>query len=239
VIQFGYLTANSNTGDTKSGIDNWRVNVIKGAPCCGAITKPEIRCNPGGGFTYNFEVANNSAGQAMQYLLLSPPPGAAYTVSPNVINTQLNPGQSTPVSVTVTNAAPNANVCVDVALADKEMKSCCKLTTCIPAPECPCLRRIKETVECGPGGSYTYTAQLQNQTGSPIQQIFAVPASPAGVTVTPQLFPVASGGTATIQATIGGARPGSQVCLRFAPAGAESQCCSTQVCFFVPKQGQC
>lgn len=237
-IQFGYLTANSNTQDTKSAIDNWRVDIIKGNPCCGAINKPEVRCQKGGGFTYIFEVTNDST-QPMQYLLLSPPPGATYTISPSVINTTLNPGQPTPVSVNITNASPGDNICIDVALADKEVKSCCKLRTCMPAPECACLKRVKETVECGTGGSYTYTVQLQNQTGSPVQQIFVIPTSPAGVTVTPQAFPVSLGGATTLQVTINGASPGSQVCLRFAPSGAESQCCSTQVCFFVPEQGQC
>ena len=33
VIQFGYLTGNSNTNSTVSAIDNWRVDIISGATC--------------------------------------------------------------------------------------------------------------------------------------------------------------------------------------------------------------
>jgi hypothetical protein len=240
IIQFGYLTANSNTPDTKSAIDNWRVDITKGNACCGAIAKPEIRCNKGGGFTYNFDVTNNSTNQT-QYVLLSPPQGATYTISPSIINTSLNPGQSTSVSVNITNASPTGNVCIDVALADKEVKPCCKLTTCVRAPECACLKRLKEGVECGSGGSYTYTAQLQNLTGSQIQQIFIVPTSPAGITVTPSMVPVtlAPGGIATFQVTISGAAPGSTVVLRLAPSAVEPLCCSMEIRLTVPKQGQC
>lgn len=241
LIQFGYLTANSNTPDQKSAIDNWKVEITKGNPCCGAINKSEIRCNETGGFTYNFEVTNTSTNPT-QYILLSPPPGATYTISPPVINTPLNPGQSTPVSVNITNASPNANICIDVLLTDKEAKPCCKLQTCLPAPECPCLKRLKETVECGPrGGSYTYTVQLQNLTGSPIQQIFVIPTSPAGITVTPSMVPVTlpAYGQASFQVTITGAAPGSTVVLQLAPSGAEPLCCSMQIRFTVPGQGQC
>jgi hypothetical protein len=240
-IQFGYVTGNSNTNPTISAVDNWRVDIIKGDPCCGAIKKPEVRCNKGGGFTYNFEVTNTST-KPTQYILLSPPPGATYTISPSSINTPLNPGQSTPVSVNITNASPNASICIDVLLADKGAKPCCKLQTCLPAPECPCLKRLKETVECGPvGGSYTYTVQLQNLTGSPIQQIFVIPTSPAGITVTPSMVPVIlpAYGQASFQVTITNVAPGSTVVLQLAPSGAEPLCCSMQIRFTVPKQGQC
>lgn len=240
VIKFGYVTGNSNTNNTISAVDNWKVDIIKADPCCGTIKKPEIRCNKGGGFTYNFEVANNST-KPTQYILLSPPPGATYTISPSVITSPLNPGQSTTVSVNIANAPASGNVCIDVLLADEKGKPCCKLQTCLPAPDCPCLRRVDEKIECGPGGSYTYTVHLQNLTGAPIQQMFVIPTSPAGVTVTPSLVPVtlAAYGQATIQVTISGAAPGSSITLLLAPSGREPLCCSMEIRFTVPKQGQC
>jgi hypothetical protein len=33
VIQFGYLTGNSNTGSTISAIDDWNIRIVKGATC--------------------------------------------------------------------------------------------------------------------------------------------------------------------------------------------------------------
>lgn len=102
---------------------------------------------------------------------------------------------------------------------------------------CVCLKRITETVACGQAGSYAYTVQLQNLTGAAMQQILVAPTLPAGVTVTPQMFPVSlpSNGTTTLQLTINGALPGATVSLRFFPSGVGSTCCSTEITLTVPK----
>jgi hypothetical protein len=245
-IQFGFDSGiSSGFNDRVSAIDNWKVDIIKGEPCqqtCSAIKKQQINCNrSGSGFTYTFEVTNNST-QPTQYVLLSPPPGATYTISPSVINTPLLPGQSTTVSANIANAPASGNICIDILLADEKGRPCCKLKTCLPAPECPCLRVIKGTVECGQGGSYTYTVQLQNLTGTGIQQVFVIPKFPAGVTVTPSMVPVtlgANGGQATFSVTINNAAPGSTVVLVLAPSGDGPLCCSFEIQLTVPKQGQC
>src|SRR2546430_74030 len=87
---------------------------------CGVISEPRVTCDHGI-FTYTFTVTNNST-QTIQYLLLSPPAGATFTIPPSVINlctNPLNPGQSTTVNVTITNASPGDHICFNVALADK------------------------------------------------------------------------------------------------------------------------
>jgi hypothetical protein len=107
--------------------------------------------------------------------------------------------------------------------------------------ECLCLKRIKETVTCGQGGSYVFTVQLQNLTGTTIPQVFVIPTLPAGVTVSQQMFPVslALNASTTLTFTITGAPPGATVVLRFLPSGVESPCCPPEIRVAVPKQGQC
>ena len=243
-IVFGYVTRNSNpnpntTDVTTSAIDNWTVTIEEKRPCCGTIGEARVTCDRGV-FTSTFLVTNNSA-QTIQYLLLSPPAGATFTISPNVINlgaNALNPGQSTTVSVTITNASPGDHICINVALADRSVVSCCTIQTCIDLPDCPCLRSLDTAITCGANGSYNYTVVLQNLTGAPIQQIFIVPTQPSTVNASPQLValstPLQPNQTTTLTLSISGAPPGSRVCLRFAPFGAESQCCSTEICFTVP-----
>jgi uncharacterized repeat protein (TIGR01451 family) len=107
--------------------------------------------------------------------------------------------------------------------------------------DCICFKRLQEAVACGNAGNYTYTVQLQNLTGTPIQQIVVMPTLPAGVTLTQQIFPgtLPVLGTATLQVTIKGAPAGSTVTLRFVLSGGGSECCSTEVQVTVPAQGQC
>jgi hypothetical protein len=107
---------------------------------------------------------------------------------------------------------------------------------------CLCLQRIKETIACGQsGGSYVYTVQLKNLTTAAIPQISVVPTLPAGVTVTPQMFPVALAinGTTTLTMTISNVLPGATVVLRFLPSGVATQCCPAEIRVPIPAQGQC
>jgi hypothetical protein len=242
-LVFGYVTRNSNpnagtTDTTKSGIDNWQVSIEGKTPCCAAIGGPKITCDKGV-FTYTFTVTNNSS-QAIQYILLSPPAGATFTISPNVINLGTNPlqtGQSTTVNVSITNASPGDHVCINVALADKSVITCCTTQACVDLPECPCLKPDPK-VECGAHGSYTVTISVQNLTLVPVHEIFIVPTSPSNVNISPQLVtlstPLPPNQTTTFTITITGAAPRSKVCLRLAPIGKESQCCSTEICFTLP-----
>jgi hypothetical protein len=243
-IVLGYVTRNTNsnpgtTDNTDSGIDNWRAH-IEPTPCCAAVVEPRVTCDLGI-VTYSFTVTNTSA-NVIHHLLLSPPPGATYTITPRIIDLSppLQSNDSANVTVTITNATPGMPICIDVLLAGEDLVACCKVTTCLDAPACPCLRRVSQTIECGSPG-FIYTAQIQNLTGSTINELFVVPISPPGVTVTPQVIPVTipNNATATVQLTITGAPFGSKVCLRLVPAGDDAECCSVEICIDVPERDEC
>jgi len=241
-IQFGYVTANSSGGSLslRGGIDNWKVVIDEKKPCCGAVSEQKVTCDKGV-FTYTFTITNTSS-QVIQYLLLSPPAGATYTITPSVVNlgaSPLNPGQSTSVSVTIGNASAGDNICVNVAQADKSLAVCCRVQTCVKLPECPCLK-TDFSVQCGANGTYTLTVGFQNQTAVPIQQIFAVATTPSGVNISPQLVtlptPLQPGQTTSITLTISGVSPQTQMCLRLSPLGNDKEtCCSVEICFTTPK----
>jgi hypothetical protein len=205
------------------------------APPCGTITEPRVTCDQGV-FTYTFTVTNNT-NQQIEWLLFSTPTGASYSVSPPYIHlgTPLSAnGGHTTASVTISNASPGDHICLNVALADKDVVSCCTIQTCFDL--CPCLKITDAKAVCarGPNG-YTFTATIQNLTGVAVQQLFVVPISPANINVTlsPTTMPIPFPGGMTVTGTItgAGAQPGAQVCLRFVPFGTEAQCCSTKICF--------
>jgi uncharacterized repeat protein (TIGR01451 family) len=245
-IVFGYATRNSNpTGNlatTRSGIDNWRVTITEKRQCCGTISEPRVTCDRGV-FTYTFTVTNTSS-QQIQYLLLSPPASATFTVSPTFIDLGANPlnnNQSTTISVNITNASPQDHICINVALADKYVVPCCTIQTCVDLPDCPCLRLVDSSILCGPqgSGSYTYTVTLRNLTGLPVQQIFIVPTLPSNMSVSPQQVtlstPLLPNQQTTLTLTITGVAPGTTICLRFAPLSDDgATCCSTEQCITLP-----
>jgi hypothetical protein len=252
-IQFGYTTANTTSTPglpaLEGAIDNWKIQIDEKKDCCGTADNPKpcscgtvsdqkVTCDKGV-FNSTFTVTNNST-QPIQYFLLSPPPGATYTISPSVIDlggSPLSPGQSTSVSVTINNASSGADICINVALADKRLVSCCTMRTCVKLPNCPCLT-ADPSIKCGKGG-YTLTVGVNNQTGVPIQQIFAIATTPSGLNISPQLVtlptPLLPGQTATITLSITGASGGTKVCLRLTPLGNDKEtCCSVELCFSLP-----
>jgi hypothetical protein len=156
---------------------------------CATITEPTVRCDQGV-FTYSFTLTNNSTTQTIQNLLLSPPLGTHYSVSPTAIHltTPLQPGGHTVVTGTITNASPGDHVCINVALADENFVSCCTVQVCFDLPDCPCLRLLDRVLSCV-NGANTYNVAVQNLTGVQLQQIFVVPISPPNLTVTPSVFP--------------------------------------------------
>ena len=243
-IVFGYLTRNSNptagtTDITRSGIDNWKVSIDERRPCCVTISDARVTCDRGV-FTYTFMVTNTST-QTIQYLLLSPPAGATFTISPNVINLGANPlgaGQSTTVSVTIGHASPGDHICLNVALADRNVVSCCTIQACVDLPDC-CLRLFNTSIVCGANGSYAYTFTLQNLTGITINQIFMVPTLPSNLNISPQMVtlstPLLPGNQTTLTITITGAPPGTNVSLWFTPLGDNGEsCCSVERRFTLP-----
>jgi hypothetical protein len=237
-IEFGYLTRNHNpnsgtTDTTISNLDNWKVSIDPTRPCtqCGTITEPRVTCDQGV-FTYTFTLTNNT-NQTIEWLLLSPPAGATYTVAPSPIHLSpiLQPGGHANVSVTIGNAHPGDNICINVALADKDIASCCTVQTCFDL-RCPCLKVLSSSLTC-PHGVYTFAITVQNLTGATLQPIFIVP-QPSTATITPSVItaPLINNQTITITGTITNVPPGTgQVCLRIVPLGSDAQCCpSERVC---------
>jgi len=245
ILQFGYVIVDTNNQVTTktTGIDNWAVKIeeskLCGAVSCGTISDPKVTCDTGT-FTYTFTVTNNST-QVIQYLLLSPPAGATYTFSSNVINlgsTPLNNGQSTAVSVVVSNANSGDKICINVALADKSVVTCCTIQTCVDLPDCSCLKAAYKT-GCIANGIYTLPVSLQNLTGVPLQQIFIIPTLPSNLNISPQLVilptPLLPNQTTILTVTINGATPGANICLRFSPLGVNAAtCCSAEICLTLP-----
>jgi hypothetical protein len=200
------------------------------AGACATITEPSVTCDQGT-FTYTFTVTNNT-NQQIEWLLFSTPPGATYNISPPPyihLPTPLPPGAHTTASVSITNASPADHICLNVALANKDLISCCTVQTCFDL-RCPCVEVLNRSITCR-NGVNTFTIGVRNLTGAQIQQIFVVPISPPNVNValSPVTMPLAVNGTTTLTGTItgAGAQPGTQVCLRIVPFGGEAQCCST------------
>ena len=241
-IQLGYLTGNSsNPGSpaefTESGIDNWSVSIDERPccgtpttpPCCGQVRNAHILCpaSQGGGLVFSFDVTNTS-GQPAQDLLLAPPVGSSFTVSPNVVPGPFPNLQSTTVNLTVGGpTSPGQALCVDVKLTNPDSAQCCSLRACAPVPACDCLQVRRGSVACS-GSGYNYTFSLANLTGQSVTDVFVLPESPAGLTVAPQLFPFSSSGQTL---AIGGATAGQTVCFRLAP---RDQCCSSEQCLTLP-----
>jgi hypothetical protein len=103
---------------------------------CADVSDKEIRCLPGGGYSYTFNVANNS-GSAMSQILLTPVAGSTFTLSPQLTNlsSPLPNGQSTTVSTTIGNAKPGDKVCFFVSLL-AEKDPCCNVQVCLTMPRC-------------------------------------------------------------------------------------------------------
>ena len=209
---------------------------------CGVVGEAHVAaaCNQGS-FVYTFTLTNSS-NQDIYDILVSPAAGSTFTILPpnpiDLTSNPLHPGSSTSVSITISNAAPGSHICLDLALANKNLAVCCILSTCIDLPDCPCLRVLDIQESCH-HGIYTYNVPVQNLTGDTIQQIFITPIQPANTNVQPRSFTatILPNGIATIPVTITGATPGTVICVRLSPVGRTPLCCSTEWCLTLPSCG--
>jgi len=103
---------------------------------CADVSDKEIKCLPGGGYTYTFNVANNS-GNAVSQILLTPLPGSTFTLAPQLTNlsTPLQNGQSTTVTTNIGNAKPGDKVCFFASLMS-DKAACCNVQVCPTLPRC-------------------------------------------------------------------------------------------------------
>lgn len=103
---------------------------------CAQVAAKEVRCEPKGGYSYTFSVANNS-GSAMSQILLTPAGGSTFTVAPPLSNlsSPLANGQSTTVTIIIGGAKPGDNVCFFVSLM-ADGAPCCTTQICATMPQC-------------------------------------------------------------------------------------------------------
>jgi hypothetical protein len=102
---------------------------------CAQVTG-ETRCLPNGGYSYTFNVTNNSGG-AMSQILLTPAQGSTFTLNPQLTNLSplLQNGQSTTLTTTIGNGKPGDKICFFVSLMS-EKASCCIVQVCPALPRC-------------------------------------------------------------------------------------------------------
>lgn len=205
-------------------------------PCANVKTE-KISCEPKGGYSYTFTVTNNSGGD-VQEILLTPPSGSTFTLSPKSFNLSptLHDGQSTSITVNIGNVSPGTQVCFFVTLMSND-KPCCTVRVCPELPDC-CARTSTVNIKCNADGTYTYVLSIVNTSPDPIQNIYLHP--PSGVTMTPSYFAVslAAGGTfQTPPITITGAHPGN-LCFRITLHTTEmKECCAVEQCVTLPECG--
>jgi hypothetical protein len=210
---------------------------------CSASVK-EIACKKeGSGYSITVEVTNNTD-QTATSVLLTPAPGADYTLIPQkpvLPNGSL--GAHTPVTlpVTVSGGKPGETICFTVTLMGKD--GClCTIEVCTVLPDC-CLKVNSDAQPvCGKDGTYTYTFTVTNNSGTPRQFIYFYPQS--GGTITPDHFTLpqalANGATSQpLSITISGAKPGD-FCfdMSFHTEGMQHCCVSPKHCVKLPECGK-
>lgn len=212
---------------------------------CLLVSKEKILCKPGqpGTFTYTFDITNLS-NQTVQYILMSPATGSPWTLSPNTINlgTPLPPNGTTTVTVTITGAQPGSNICIDITLADKDVKTCCHLQHCVDLPRCDCIQISSDQISCDPtGAGYVYTFTVDNLLAIPLYHMYVVVYSPAGASLSPTYFPLAPLNpyqSVTQTVNISGVKPGDVVCFKITVHQQNFvECCSIDQCVTIPDCG--
>lgn len=207
---------------------------------CVEITIKEAKCKPGspGNFIYSFDVTNNS-GSAVSTILLTPPNGSSFTLTPQQFNFTNNP--TTPITVEISGALPQEQICFTVALLDKELRACgCSGEVCITPPTCDCMQFVESKILWESTG-FVWHFTIVNQSQFNFNHMYVLgPVTPAGAIITPSYFSpgIPSGGSYTGTATITGVAAGSTVCFNigFYDHGLLNCCILRKHCVKIPKE---
>jgi len=215
------------------GYDNFcfRDDACPQTSSCATITPPPAVCKAdgSGGYTYTFSVTNKS-GKDVEHILLTPIGGL--TLSQQVFETPLHPGQSTTITVDLGNVKPGSDSCFFVTLMTKD-GPCCTVKVCPVLPDCCATATAR--FECDPKGAYTGTFTIVNTSPNTIKNIYLYP---SGVTLSQTYFAVnlAPGQSFTTPVlTIKGAKPG-RLCFRLSMHTEDMQdCCEVEFCIVLPE----
>jgi hypothetical protein len=212
---------------------------------CMRITNETILCptDGSGNYTYTFNLTNLTNGPIKYVAFIPTTPGV--TVTPNILMlpTPLGPNQTTTVTVTISGSGvvDGAKLCFIISIHNEQFENCCSIEHCVTVPDCKCVQITRERVTCQPGttGTYTYTFDLTNLFPANVKYIFLVPLSPPTLAFTPNIItlttPLPQGQTTTLNVTITGAAPGTQICFRVAIHDTKLQeCCSIVKCLTLP-----
>ncbi|CUU03608.1 Carboxypeptidase regulatory-like domain-containing protein [Armatimonadetes bacterium GBS] len=201
---------------------------------CVRVRDARINCptDASGNITWTFEVTNASDFAATYLFFLTTPPGVSVSPNPIVFNPPLAPGETRPVTVTLSGALPGQQLCFDLVLYNAQLNRCCRVRHCITIPQC-CFATPEETVWCDPHtGDFVYQFTIFNQFPAIVQYVVVVSETP-GVSVSPQVIylapPLGYLQSRTLQVHIHGAAPGQTVRLRIGLLDIFGRFCCSEV----------
>ena len=112
--------------------------------------------------------------------------------------------------------------------------------TISPGPS-GCASISDKDLHCQPDGSYSYTINVANNSGSAMSQVLLTPVAGSTFTLGSQLTDLSStlanGQTTTVTTNIGNAKPGDKICFFVSLMSDSAPCCTMQVCTTLPQCG--
>lgn len=217
-------------------VDDVAVEELENQQGCATVeAKPAVCNTAGSGYTYTFNVTNNS-GKDVDQILLTPNPSGNMSLSQQIFKvTPFHHGDTTTLTVNIGDLKAGSKHCFFVTLMTKE-GSCCSVQVCPSLPDC--CATVTSEFKCGPKGSYTGTLTIVNTSPNQIQSIYLYP--PGGVTMSQTYFAIslAPGQSFTTPPiTIQGAKSG-ELCFRISLHTADmKECCVVEQCISLAECG--
>jgi hypothetical protein len=136
-IQFGYVTGTSSGNYiSRSLIDNWKVDIIKGECLCLKRLKETIVCGQqAGSYSYSVQL-QNQLGTTIPQIQVVPTLPIGVTVSQQMFTVALAPGGITTLNFTITAASPGATVSLRFLPIGVGTSQCCppEIKVTMPGP---------------------------------------------------------------------------------------------------------
>jgi len=197
-------------GDTSSGDKTWIGDVVDYRDVCGCITiaNRAVECiSTNNTYAWNFCVTNNFNGPIGFLSFPDMPPGVTIDHDILPLNTVLQPGEGTCLTVYLTNSSGASNVCFLVGAHSTNMVQCCSITNCLTFT--PCCAYFTKTAEehlvpiPGQPNCYNYFFNVKNVSSSYVKYIYLTADDPNCITFTPAILqptpnPLPPGGETTV-----------------------------------------